>query len=225
LHIKSAMRWSPDPPGAPKAIIKVVHDGPPEVLPPYAWGSHRSRLVDLLRAGHYQVKLTDEELARIVTWIDINAPYYGSYHSVYGENLFGRVPLSFEQIANLADLTGLPYGPYRDPANRGAMDGRLHHDPSLKNTELAGSQVSFTRPEVSPCLAKLAPRSPRYEQALAIIRAGQANLRRQPREDMLGPRAQPILAAETQRCERCRKQQSAEAAARSAVAKETPSHP
>jgi len=36
LHIKSAMRWTPDPPGAEKRIIKVVHDGPPEVLPPYA---------------------------------------------------------------------------------------------------------------------------------------------------------------------------------------------
>lgn len=217
LHVKSAMRWSPDPPGAPKPIIKVVHDGPAEVLPPYAWGSHRSRLVDLLRAGHYQVNLSDEELARVVTWIDINAPYYGSYHSVYGENMFGRAPLSFAQLADLADLTGLPYGPCRDPQKRGQLDGRLHHDPSLKNTELAGSQVSFTRPESSPCLAKLDPRDPCYRQAIAIIRAGQANLRRQPREDMLGSHAQPILATEIQRCERCRQQQSAEAAARSSM--------
>ena len=213
LHLKSALRWSPDPPGAAKRIIKVVHDGPPEVLPPYAWGSHRSRLVDLLREDHYHVKLTADEWLRVVTWIDLNAPYYGSYHSAYGANLYGRAPLSFEQVADLADLTGLPYGPYRNPQVRGRMDGRLNHGPTA-GTELAGSQVNFTRPELSPCLAKLDPRDPRYQRAIAIIREGQAALRRQPREDMLGPEAHPVLAAEVERCKRCRQQQSAEAAAR-----------
>lgn len=216
LHLKSALRWAPDPPEGPKQIIKVIHDGPPEVLPPYAWGSHRSRLIDLLRQGHYDVKLTADELARIVTWIDVNAPYYGSYHSVYGENLFGRVPLSFEQIADLSDLTGLPYSSYRTPQGRN-LDGRLHHDPSFKNTELSGSQVSFTRPELSLCLTRLDPHDPRYPKAFAIIRQGQANLKRQPREDLLGPAASPLLPAELQRCERCRQQQSAEAAARAVV--------
>jgi hypothetical protein len=216
LHIKSAMRWEPDPPGAPKRIIKVIHDGPPEVLPPYAWGSHRSRLVDVLRGDHYGRRLSAEELARLITWIDLNAPYYGSYHSVYGENLYGRAPLRFEQLADLADLTGLPYSAYRDPARRGWLDGRLHHGP-VEGTELAGSQVNFSRPELSPCLAKLDPREPRYQKALAIIREGQAALRRQPREDQLGPAAVPVRTIERERAERCRQQLADEWAARDAI--------
>jgi mono/diheme cytochrome c family protein len=215
LHIKSAMRWAPDAPGAAKQVIKVIHDGPPEVLPPYAWGSHRSRLVDLLRADHYGVRVSADDLARLITWIDLNAPYYGSYHSVYGENLYGRAPLGFEQLADLSDLTGLPYSAYRDPRNRGRLDGRINHGP-IEGTELAGSQVNFTRPELSPCLAKLDRRQPRYGQALAIIRQGRENLRRQPREDMLGPAARPVLTAEVLRAERCREQSEAESSARKA---------
>ena len=207
LHLKSARRWSPDAPEAPKRLINVVHDGPPEVLPPYAWGSHRSRLVDLLREEHYDVSLSRDELQRIATWIDLNAPYYGSYHSVYGENVYGRAPLANRQMARLAELTGLPY---QRPENH----MRLNHGP-IAGTELAGSQVNFTRPELSACLTPLDPREQRYQQAIAIIREGQANLRRQPREDMLGPNAQPTLPVEVTRCERCRQQQSAETAARS----------
>lgn len=40
---------------------------------PYAWGSHASRLVDVIRAEHYDVELDREGFDRIVTWIDLNA--------------------------------------------------------------------------------------------------------------------------------------------------------
>ena len=33
----------------------------------------------MLREGHGKVDLTREELIRLVTWIDANAPYYGTY--------------------------------------------------------------------------------------------------------------------------------------------------
>jgi hypothetical protein len=47
--------------------------------PPLRFGSHRSKLIDVLRAGHYGIKLEREEFIRLVTWIDANAPYYGTY--------------------------------------------------------------------------------------------------------------------------------------------------
>jgi hypothetical protein len=146
-----------------------VDDGPPEVLQPYAWGSHRSRLVDVIRAEHYDVKLDAESFDRIVTWIDMNAPYYGRYANAYPENLFGRSPLDKQQLARLAELTGVSL------------------DKELRGAELGGSQVSFTRPELSPCLAKFADKSdPAYQEALAIIRAGKEQLAETPRADMPG---------------------------------------
>ena len=47
--------------------------------------------------------------------------------------------------------------------------------------------VSFTRPELSPCLAQLGDKTdPKYIEALAIIRAGKDMLARRPRGDMPG---------------------------------------
>ncbi len=169
LHLKSARRWFLDPPDAKKLLVKAVDDGPPEVLLPYAWGSHRSRLVDVIRAEHYDVKLDPESFDRIVTWIDLNAPYYGTYANAYPENLFGRSPLDKQQLARLAELTGVPL------------------DTQLRGAELGGSQVNFTRPELSPCLARLTDKSdPAYQEALAIIRAGSEKLAKTPRADMPG---------------------------------------
>jgi hypothetical protein len=167
LRRKSAIRWFPDPPGADKILVKAVDDGPAELLPPYSWGSHRSKLVDAIRDGHYDVKLDGESFDRIVTWIDMNAPYYGSYASAYPDNAFGRSPLNDEQLKRLSELTGREIG--------------------TQQSEMQGSQVSFTRPELSPCLAMFEDRSdPKYREALAIIRAGKEMLARKPRADMPG---------------------------------------
>jgi len=167
-----------------------------------------------VKAGHHDVKLTEEDLARIITWIDINAPYYGSYHTAYGDNLFGRVPLTFQQLDELSALTDLPYR--RDAkTGRGVIrEDRLHHDPAIRNTELTGSQVDFTRPENSVCLTRLDPGDPRYARALAIIREGQANLRRQPREDMIGPEPEPVLASDVFHSQHNLRQQACESKSR-----------
>lgn len=165
LRSKSALRWFPDPPDARKLLVKAVDDGPPAVLPPFAWGSHRSRLVDVVRSGHENVQLDQESLDRIVTWIDMNAPYYGSYATDYPENAFGRSPLDNSQIGRLREITGVMLG---DNA-----------------TELQASQLSFTRPELSPALAALTDTNrPEYREALSIIRAGQETLARYSRPDL-----------------------------------------
>jgi hypothetical protein len=159
LRTKSALRWFADSPGSPKLLVKAVDDGPPEVLAPYAWGSHRSRLVDVMRGEHYDVKLSGAELDRIVTWIDLNAGYYGSYDTQYPHNPFGRSPLSGQQVKRLAEITGVKLG--------------------TTESELAGNQVWFDRPALSPCLRGVKRDDPRYAEALAIIEAGAAELRRQ----------------------------------------------
>jgi hypothetical protein len=47
---------------------------------PKTVGSHASRLIKHLRKGHQKVKLSREEWIKIVTWVDSNAQYYGSYY-------------------------------------------------------------------------------------------------------------------------------------------------
>lgn len=166
LRGKSPVRWFSQPMTDPMSLVKVVDDGPAEVLPAYAWGSHRSKLAQVVESDHHGVTLDPESRDRIITWIDLNAPYYGSYSTAYGRNAFGRSPLDGGQVARLRELTGVPVG------DQGA--------------EMAGSLVNLTRPDLSPCLAALPEGDARRQEALGIIRQGVAALASAPREDMPG---------------------------------------
>jgi len=37
LRNKSPIHWHSDRPGEPTALVEAIDDGPPEVLPAYAW--------------------------------------------------------------------------------------------------------------------------------------------------------------------------------------------
>jgi len=51
------------------------------VTPPLAFGSHKSRLVHVLRGERHgkRVRLGREDWLRLVTWIDLNAPYHDRF--------------------------------------------------------------------------------------------------------------------------------------------------
>jgi len=77
-----------------------------EAVAPYTHGSHRSKLVHVLKAGHYDAELSREEWIKLVTWIDCGAPYYGSY---YGRrNLAYRGQVDFRPVPTLESACGVP---------------------------------------------------------------------------------------------------------------------
>ena len=188
LHRKSGTVFRLAPPSEPDPLIKVVNHGPPEVLPAYSWGSHRSRLMQVLRAGHEDVHLDRESLDRIATWIDLNAVYYGTYACTRPYHLGGRAPIDPNGLKRLSELTGMTV-----------------------TDEVRDSYVNLTRPELSLCLtANLPPEAggaagtgqarfastddPAYAEALAIIRVGALALIERPRMDMPGAQADPLCA-------------------------------
>lgn len=65
---KRLVSWSPVQGGA-------------EVTEPLAFGSHRSRLIEVLRGEKHieRVKLSSDEMLRLVVWIDLNAPYHDGF--------------------------------------------------------------------------------------------------------------------------------------------------
>ncbi|MCY3022279.1 MAG: SUMF1/EgtB/PvdO family nonheme iron enzyme, partial [Planctomycetota bacterium] len=50
------------------------------VLTPCEFHADTTQLVQMLNKGHYNVKLDPESWDRLVTWIDLNAPYHGTWH-------------------------------------------------------------------------------------------------------------------------------------------------
>jgi hypothetical protein len=78
-----------------------------------------------------------------------------------------------------------------------------------------GPQVSFDRPEISPCLARFQDKAnPKYLEALAIIRAGSDRLAKKPEADAPGFQA---CAMDQWREEKYRARQGREARNRSAI--------
>ena len=149
-----------------KGTISCIGAGPAALQPAKSWGARRSKLIQTLRNGHEDVKLAEEEMQRLVTWIDINAPYYPTYESAYPGNPNGRSPLTPEEYSRLKALTGAGFAEH---------SGFRGTDP-----------VSFTRPELSPCLDTLPKDSASYREALAILKTGQQRLQQTPRADMVG---------------------------------------
>jgi hypothetical protein len=158
-----------------KKYIKAIGAGPADIQQPFSWGSHASKLIKVIREGHEDIKLKKSEFERIVTWIDINATYYPRYDSAYPDNFTGRCPLDNKQLKRLSELTGVAFTRYGSHNNN------------------IGPQVSFDRPELSPCLQKFKSTSDTgYAEALEIIRAGSRMLQERPRADMDGFQACPI---------------------------------
>ncbi len=152
-----------------KKVIAAIGAGPSDIQPAYAWGSHASKLMKVLLAGHEEVELPDDDFERLATWIDLNGPYYPRYDTTFPDHLSGRSPLNNAQVKRLSQITGVP------------LDKLAHFNSNL------GPQVSFARPELSPCLEQVADaNSPEYAEALAIIQSGQRTLSQQPRADMSG---------------------------------------
>jgi hypothetical protein len=80
-----------------------------EAVPPYTYGSHRSELISLIREGHEDVELPREDFIKLVTWVDANAPYYGSYFG--HRNILYRKHPAFRPVPTLAAARGVPPEP------------------------------------------------------------------------------------------------------------------
>ena len=93
-------------------------EGDYHTLTPLEFHADTSLLVQMLKKGHYNVKLDDEAWDRLITWIDLNVPAYGSFSEGH------KIPADFEKrryeckkkYANVdEDIETLPPLPGRRP--------------------------------------------------------------------------------------------------------------
>ena len=143
-------------------FVTCVGGGPAEIQPAYSWGAHASRLAKALD-GHAKGFLTDDARDRVVTWMDLNAPYYPRYESAYPDHPGGRMPLTFAELARLEALCGASV--------------------AFSHAARQREQLDFDRPEKSRILAGAKDEKARAE-ACALIRLGGERLRATPRGDV-----------------------------------------
>ncbi len=85
------------------------------VLMPMEHHADTSELVQMLQKGHHGVTLNQEEWDRIITWIDLNAPYFGAWQDAPRTNgpdkSLARRRELLKRFANVSwDLDALPDG-------------------------------------------------------------------------------------------------------------------
>jgi len=162
-------------------------------IAPYAFGSHKSKLISVLQSGSRANALSADEWDRVVTWIDLNGPYYGTYEHERPERYVGR--------------DALPACPQVLDALQKRNCGRCHHA-ALG----ADYQMNLTHPEWSAVLTAPLPRAAggrglcgeggyadkddlTYQTIVSLLNAAAEELRVRPRMDM--PGAQPVKLAES----------------------------
>lgn len=148
-------------------VVKLIGGGPAAFQPPYTWGSHASKLTEIIDNKHRNVELTGKEKEILYTWMDLNGVYYPVYETSFEDNLAGRCPLNDTEIAELEQLTGLNL---RQELN------------SHRRTQSA--MISFDRPAKSPCLDSVKNDKAKYNRVIQLLQTGQKRLKDTPRGDI-----------------------------------------
>jgi hypothetical protein len=148
-----------------KQYIRAVGAGPAQTMPARSWGASASKLITVLKNGHAGIQMDSLSMDKLITWIDLNAPYYPSYATSYPDNPFGRSPLTFEETNRLKELTG--------------------KDITLQ--EAASGAINFDEPAKSQALKDLKQKDAEgYEEALQIIAAGSERIQQSGVNDLAG---------------------------------------
>ena len=146
--------------------VTLIGGGPADIQQAYSWGSHASRLTQIIDNSHFGAKLTTKEKEWLYAWMDLNGVYYPVYESAFDNTLSGRSPLTYAEIDCLAELTGVN------------IRGMNTHSRKLQ------AQISFDRPEESPILDGIRNDKSKYDIAVALIELGAERLKKTPRGDI-----------------------------------------
>jgi hypothetical protein len=180
-----------------KELVKYVCDYSCASLPTRPakyYGSHASKAVEMLLTSHRaekRVEMPPEDFRRLVTWIDCNAPYYGTYTFTRPGTIGGR-ELFAPHKAALEDVYKRRCG----SCHAGGPDGILYR--------VRLPEVEKSRPLVAPLAASAGGEGscqpvvfagsgdPDFRKLVEIFHRLKSDFQANPRVDMLDRRP-PLL--------------------------------
>ena len=71
------------------------------LLTPMEFHADTTQLVQLLAKGHHGVELDEEAWDRIITWIDLNAPFHGTWKEIVGNERVGPIAQRRRELRRL----------------------------------------------------------------------------------------------------------------------------
>jgi len=116
-----------------RAFVRSTNEADVHMLVPYEFSADSSKLIRMLRKGHHNVKLPPEAWDRLITWIDLSAPYYGTWTENVGAakvdryrtirndllKLYANIDENPEEILT---LTSTPTAPIIPPQEKPRLD-------------------------------------------------------------------------------------------------------
>ncbi|MFW6164168.1 MAG: hypothetical protein ACODAJ_15480, partial [Planctomycetota bacterium] len=170
------------------------------VVAPKAWGSPKSKLADVILSGHPdedgkpRVRLSETERRRILAWIDLNVPYYGTSETAYPQARGCRrlYPKNLDKV--LADVAKRRCA---DCHKGGKIPRRVWTritDPHLNPFLLAPLAKSAGGSGKCGKLVFADKSDPDYQALLATFAPILKQLQQTPRMDMAGAKPSPNVS-------------------------------
>lgn len=95
------------------------------VFAPCEYSANTTELFQILKNDHYGLQLDAEAWDRIITWIDMNAPYYGTWSEYAGRDRIEKWDRLRQELlkkyANIDDVTESIRGQIYDPVRAGKL--------------------------------------------------------------------------------------------------------
>jgi hypothetical protein len=100
-----------------RLVVRSSMSDDAKITPPYAFGSTKSRLIEVLDTTHRdRVRLSDDEWLRLVMWVDLNAPYHGEFLNKRPAVAPYDLAADQQLTAGLAEIHGRRCGSCHEPA-------------------------------------------------------------------------------------------------------------
>ena len=180
------VNWIPTYNGMEQNILEVT---------PKAWGSPRSKLADVLRSGHPdtngapRLKMESRDIRRVLAWIDLNVPYYGTSETTHPETRGCRQLLPADLEKTLADVAKRRCAECHDSGKIPRQFWTRIVNPQMNNFLLAPLAKDAGGSGVCGKAVFQSADDPDYQAILRTFDPVLAQLRERPRTDMAGAKA------------------------------------
>ncbi|NQU22892.1 MAG: hypothetical protein HQ567_16570 [Candidatus Nealsonbacteria bacterium] len=154
-----------------------------KVTQPLAFGSHKSKLVDVLRDGacSKRVKLSRDDWLRLVTWIDLNGPYHDGFINKRPKVPPYDMPADGELAGRIAAVHAKRCAACHKPTDVTRIDWIDLNRP--ERTRFLTAPLSGESGKCKEAVYR-GPDDPDYQIVLQLVQAAVKDARARPRRDL-----------------------------------------
>ncbi|MCL2305576.1 MAG: SUMF1/EgtB/PvdO family nonheme iron enzyme [Planctomycetaceae bacterium] len=140
-------KWTPGYDNLQRFVRRPGIESDYGLLSPMEFAANTTELVQILKAGHYGVKLDVDSWNRLITWIDMNTPYHGNWSDINGGNQLDHIAKRRLDLAEMYGAIAVDYESRQTIESRQTADGRRQNADGRRQEEVF-SMIPTPLPEI-----------------------------------------------------------------------------